>query len=372
MRILFFIFLLFTNSVLAKEIYKIDSNHASVSWRASHFGFSSPTGKFSDVSGIIEIDKENIQKSTVEVTINTNSISTGISSFDDHLKSTDFFDVENHPTATFKSFSISPYTRSKARIRGNLTILGVTKMVTLNAKLNKEGTNPISKKQTIGFSASTKIKRSDFNMNFGLPGISDEVEIAIELEGILIEKTNDEKNKFMNRDSKNDSTPKWKINPEKSKLEFVAYQNDSNIEGSFTDFDGEINFDPENLDKSNVKLDIYTSSISMSFSEALQTVKNQDWLATEVFKKATFESTRIYPGSGPKQYKADGYLTIKGVKVKTTLDFVLNEYSKTNAKITGNTTLKRARFKVGPLSQVLSQGVDDRVDIKFVISAERI
>ncbi|MBL6664547.1 MAG: YceI family protein [Rickettsiales bacterium] len=372
MRItLFFIFLFFATSSFSKEIYQIDPNHAHVSWRASHFGFSKPTGKFSDISGIIEIDKNNLQNSSVEVEIKTNSISTGLVKFDDHLKSPDFFDTKNYPTATFKSFSISPYTKTKARIRGNLTILGVTRIVTLQAKLNKEGVNPLNKKQTIGFSATAKIKRSDFNINFGLPGISDEVEISIDVEAIFLEKTNEDEGKFMNRHTQK-TIASWEINPEHSSLEFVAYQNNSNIEGSFKDFDGDINFDKDNLDESNVKINIYTSSISMSFSEALETIKNKDWLSTELFKKAIFESTRIYRGSGPKQYKADGYLTIKGVKVQTTLDFVINEYSKTSAKITGSTTIKRARFKVGPLSQLKSQGVDNRVDIRFVISAGRI
>ena len=326
--VLFFIFATCSNLTLAKEIYRIDSTHTNVTWHASHFGFSKPSGQFSDVSGTIGIDRDNPQNNTVEVTINADSMTTGLEKFDDHLKSSDFFDVENYPKITFKSSAISPYTKSKARIRGHLNLLGVDKMVTLKVKLNKEGKNPISQKQTIGFSATTTIKRSDFGMKFGLPGIDDEVEITIEAEAILVEKTQDDYSQdFMKKDSKS-NVPSWKINPEHSKLEFSAYRNNSNIDGSFKEFDGDINFDKNDLDNSNIKINIYTTSISMPFTDAIEVLKGGDWLGTGLFRKATFESTRIHPASGPKQFKADGYLTIKDTKVPTTIEFVLNEASK--------------------------------------------
>jgi len=370
--VLFFIFVTFSNLSFAKEIYKIDSSHASVSWHANHFGFSKPSGKFSDVSGTIEIDRDNPQNNSVEVTIKTNSLTTGLEKFDNHLKSEDFFDEKNYPTITFKSSAISPYTKSKARIRGHLNLLGVDRAITLKVEMNKEGKNPINQKQTIGFSATAKINRSDFGMNYALPGISDEVEISIEVEALLIEKTKDDyAHNFMHKKSKTTSVPSWKVNPDQSNLKFSAYQNGSNIDGSFKEFDGEINFDKDNLDNSNIKVDIYTTSISMPFTDILEVVKDKEWLSTELFRKATFESTRIYPASGPKQFKADGYLTIKDNKVPTTLEFVLNEYTKTTAKITGHATIKRTRFKIGPLSRLKSKNVDDRIDLKFEISAER-
>ena len=370
--VLFFIFVTFSSLSFAKEIYKIDSSHASVVWRADHFGFSKPSGKFSDVSGSIIIDRDNPQNDSVEVTIKTDSLTTGLSKFDHHLRGPDFFDEENFPTITFKSSAISPYTRSKAKIRGHLNILGVDKMVTLKVKLNKEGKNPINQKQTIGFSATAKIKRSDFGMNYALPGIADEVEIEIEIEAILIEKTQDNySNNFMRKQSKTSSIPNWKIKPDHSKLEFVAYQNNSNIDGSFKEFDGEINFDRHDLSNSNIKIDIYTNSISMSFSDIVEVVKSTDWLNTQAFRKATFESTRIYQGSGADRFKADGFLTIKNNKIPVTLDFLLNEYGKTTARITGHTSINRTRFKVGPLSALKSKNVDNQVNLKFEISAER-
>lgn len=369
--VLFFIFITFSSTILAKEIYQIDSSHTSVTWRASHFGFSRPSGKFSDISGKLEIDRNKMQNSNVEISINTDSLTTGLSKFDEHLKSADFFDTQNHPTITFKSVAISPYTKTKSRIRGKLNLLGVEKMVTLKAKLNKEGENPVNAKETIGFSGTAKIKRSEFGMKFGLPGIADEVEIAIELEATLIDKIDDTpSNRFMKKTSQS-KAPKWNINPEESKLQFIAYQNNSNIDGSFKEFDGEIFFDKNDLDNSKIKVDVYTNSIHMPFANVIDVVKSNKWLSTKTFRKATFESTRIYPASGPKQFYADGYLTIKDHKIATKLKFILNEYTTTSARITGSGYIKRSRFKIGPLSKLASKGVADKVTLNFEISATR-
>ncbi len=81
--------------------YKIDPNHTSVTWSANHFGFSNPSGKFSDIDGSITFDEKNPKKSEVSVTIKIASLNTNLPKFDQHLKSKDFFDAEAFPTATF-------------------------------------------------------------------------------------------------------------------------------------------------------------------------------------------------------------------------------------------------------------------------------
>lgn len=100
------------------------------------------------------------------------------------MKNADFFDVENHPEMTFKSTAVEVTGEDTANITGDLTILGVSKPVTLAVKHNKSGEHPFNGKFMSGFSATTTINRSEWGMNYGLPAVGDAVEIRIEVEGI--------------------------------------------------------------------------------------------------------------------------------------------------------------------------------------------
>lgn len=162
--------------------YKIEKNHTSVMWIADHFGYSKVSGKFTDIDGTIIFDEKTPAISKVEVVINTNEIATGLPKFEKHLKSKDFFDVDNFPTAKFVSKKIVKKSKDKADIYGDLTLLGTTKEVVLDTKFNKSSPNPMSQKPTIGFSAKASINRSDFNMKYALPGIADKIDLIIEVE----------------------------------------------------------------------------------------------------------------------------------------------------------------------------------------------
>jgi polyisoprenoid-binding protein YceI len=162
--------------------YTIESNHAFVSWKADHLGFSHQTGKFSALEGTITFDEKNPQKSAVDATIKLSSLATGLDGFNDHLKSDDFFSVKKFPVAKFVSTKVVVTGKNKAKVTGDLTIRDVTKPVTLDVVFNKSGANPFSQKPTIGFSAKTTIKRSDFGINYALPAVADNVEISIEVE----------------------------------------------------------------------------------------------------------------------------------------------------------------------------------------------
>jgi polyisoprenoid-binding protein YceI len=187
------LFLLFTVSLAlsapadsnaAGNKYVIDSSHANVLWSASHFGFSDVYGRFNDVQGTIFFDEKNPAMGTVNVVIKTSSIETQVPKFTEHLKGADFFKVTEFPEARFKSTEIKVTGKKSGVVEGDLTLLGVTKPVKLKVKLNKVGPNPFSKKRVAGFSAETTIKRSDFGMKYGLPGVSDEVKLIIEVEAI--------------------------------------------------------------------------------------------------------------------------------------------------------------------------------------------
>jgi len=355
-------------SAHATEIYKFDTNHTNINWSANHFGFSSPSGKFTDVDGTLTLDEASPQNSSFEIIIKTDSVSTGNSKFDEHLKSKDFFYTEKFPTAKFVSTSVTPFGKTSAKVQGNLTLLGITKPVTLNVKVNKIGLNPINQKKTAGFSATTSIKRSQFGMEFGLPGVSDEVKIAIESELTFVLAGS---NMPYKDDTAAATVDEWKIIPSKSKLEFRAIQENSSITGSFRKFDGKINFDKNQLPKSKIQIDIDTTSIDISFNEALDSIKSATWLSVQAFPKATFTASRFTNLSAQKTFRADGMLTIKGKTIATPVEFILEEYSQTNARAVGKATIKRSAFLVGDRDPKKANGVKDEIEITFTINAER-
>lgn len=170
----------------APETYELDPAHTNLTWQANHLGFSNPSGKFTDVKGILVLDEADPEKSRLDVTIRTESVLTGIEKFDDHLRSKDFFNVEKYPTARFKSRRVERTGKNTAQVIGELTLLGVTRPVLMDVTLNKIGLNPMSKVKTAGFSAKTMIVRSEHGMTYGLPGVSDEVNLMIEAEATKV------------------------------------------------------------------------------------------------------------------------------------------------------------------------------------------
>lgn len=183
---------LFAFSANAADSYKFDPHHTSVVWTANHFGFSNPSGKFSEVEGDLFLDEKNPAKSKVSVTIKMVNLFTGYENFDNHLKSADFFNVEKYTTATFVSKKVKITGKNTAKITGDLTLAGVTKSITLNTKLNKKAISPITQKKTAGFTATAVIKRSDFGIDYAVPSVGDNVKLLIEAEAGIVDETNQE------------------------------------------------------------------------------------------------------------------------------------------------------------------------------------
>lgn len=177
-------FISLSGAAHAAETYTLDSNHTNIDWRISHFGFSNPSGKFTKAEGTLVLDEQNPAKSKVSVTLSPANLVTGIDKLDEHLKSKDFFDVVQFPSAAFESTAVEVTGKDTANVTGNLTVRGVTKPVVLQVHLNKIGNNMMNKK-TAGFSATTHVKRSDFGMVAYLPGLGDDVQITIESEANL-------------------------------------------------------------------------------------------------------------------------------------------------------------------------------------------
>lgn len=149
-----------------------------------HLGFSFSHGKFLKFDGGFTFDVEKPENSAVDVTIDTASLNMDSVEWDSHLKNADFFNVEKFPNMTFKSTKIEKTGDNTGKITGDLTLLGVTKPVTLDVTYNKSGVHPYSKNFIAGFSATGTLLRSDFGMNYGLPGVADEVALNIQVEGI--------------------------------------------------------------------------------------------------------------------------------------------------------------------------------------------
>lgn len=166
------------------EKYNFDKAHTQILFFVNHLGFSMSQGEFLDYDGHFIFDRGEPSKSSVQVQIMTESIDMDDEKWDEHLKSADFFNVEKFPTMTFDSKNIEVTGDNTANITGDLTMLGVTKPVTLAVTYNKSGVHPFSGKYVSGFSATGTVKRSDFGMTYGLPGVADEVQLRLEVEGI--------------------------------------------------------------------------------------------------------------------------------------------------------------------------------------------
>ena len=181
-KIILFMLLLFPSTfVFSADEYTLDPMHTYVLWHINHFGFSNPSGKWL-AQGKLVLDEAKPQNSKVNATIQIASLVTGIAELDKHLMGPLFFDATQFPTATFVSDKVNLTGKKTAKVHGMLTVHGVSKPVSLDVTLNKIGENPISNKMSVGFSAVTTIKRSDYGITTLLPGLSDEVKLNIEAE----------------------------------------------------------------------------------------------------------------------------------------------------------------------------------------------
>ena len=167
------------------ERYDIDASHSGVVFGWNHFGFSNPAARFDKIEGSMLLDKADLTKSSISVTLPVEGLDTGVAKLDEALKSPDFFDATRYPTITFKSTKVEKTAENGLKITGDLTVHGVTRPVTLDAKVNKIGIFEIPgviKAQAAGFDATTVIKRSDFGVSNYVPAVSDEIPVRITLD----------------------------------------------------------------------------------------------------------------------------------------------------------------------------------------------
>lgn len=166
----------------AAESYTVDPPHTFPRFMINHLGFSTMQGRFDRTSGKVTLDRA-AKNGSVDIAIESASVSTGFAKRDEHLRSPDFFNAAEFPTITYKSSVVKFKGDAPASVDGNLTLLGVTRPVTLTIDEFKCGIDPMTKvKEKCGAAASAQFKRSDFGMKFGLPGVGDDVKLVFEVE----------------------------------------------------------------------------------------------------------------------------------------------------------------------------------------------
>jgi len=169
-------------SAQAADSYKLDPTHTSVIFIVNHLGFSDYQGRFGGVTGELTLDREDPSASSASITIDLNQIDSGVEALDNHMKTADFFNVEEFPTATFTSTSVELVGDNAATVTGDLTLLGETKPLVLDVTLSGEGTHPMTGDEVVGFSADGVVTRTDYGMDFLVPGVGDEVTLQISSE----------------------------------------------------------------------------------------------------------------------------------------------------------------------------------------------
>lgn len=162
--------------------YSVDPGHTQVAFAFDHMGITKNYGLIAGPSsGSLMLDRAQPGAAKVKVTFPVANIRTAVPKLDEHLMTADFFEAAKFPTATFESTSVKVDADDPgdAEITGNLTIKGITRPVTLDVDFTGAGANPMSKKETVGFSASGAIKRSEFGLGYGVPMVGDVIELQI-------------------------------------------------------------------------------------------------------------------------------------------------------------------------------------------------
>lgn len=165
------------------DTFKLDPTHSFVEFSISHLGFSLLQGRFNEMEGQFTYDPKNPGKSSIEMTVQTGSIDSNHAERDKHLRSDDFFNVAKYPTSTFKSTSFKELGNNKAVLKGDLTMLGTTKPITVDVEFIGAGDDPWGGYRR-GYVGKTTIKRSDFGMSYNLGPAAETADLFFVVEGV--------------------------------------------------------------------------------------------------------------------------------------------------------------------------------------------
>jgi polyisoprenoid-binding protein YceI len=164
-----------------EESYSIDPAHTFPVFEVGHQGFSTQRGRFNQTSGKVVVDQQK-KSGNVDITIDANSIDTGVKPLDEALRGADFLNTAQYPTLSFHSTELKFDGDQLATVDGVLTMLGVSRPVTLTVTHYKCGVDPATSKYICGVDAETSFKRSDYGMTKLVPFVSDDVKLRIQVE----------------------------------------------------------------------------------------------------------------------------------------------------------------------------------------------
>ncbi|MBC1291891.1 YceI family protein [Listeria booriae] len=170
------------------EKWNVDPAHSSIEFQVKHMMVSKVKGAFKNFSADLTLDPEDLTTANLSFTVDAASIDTRQEQRDGHLKSPDFFDVENHPSITFQSTNIVADGSNEYKVTGDLTIRTITKPITFNVEYEGTSKDPMSGNMVAGFEGTGKFNRKDFELNYnavletGGVLIGDEVKLNIQIE----------------------------------------------------------------------------------------------------------------------------------------------------------------------------------------------
>jgi polyisoprenoid-binding protein YceI len=162
--------------------YQMDANHASITFKINHLGFSHYTGRFDKMEATLNLVNNAPEQSGLDVIVYPNNVDTNNAKLEEDLRGDNWFNVIKFPRATFQSNKIERTGATTAKVSGDFTFMGVTHTIVLDTTLVGSGLNPMTKKPTLGFTATTNIKRSDYGLQNLLPMVGDDVALQIEAE----------------------------------------------------------------------------------------------------------------------------------------------------------------------------------------------
>ncbi|MEQ1707226.1 MAG: YceI family protein [Terricaulis sp.] len=170
-------------SAQTAQRFVLDAAHTQVSFSIERFGFNHVLGQFDAIAGEVALDQVNPERSRVNATIQTASVSAGLALRDEHLRGERWLNAAAFPTMTFNSTAVRRTGENTADVTGDMTIHGVTQPVTLHVTLNRIGTLPNNQRTGAGFSATASVSRAAFGIATAPNLIGDEIRITIEALG---------------------------------------------------------------------------------------------------------------------------------------------------------------------------------------------
>ena len=159
--------------------YRIEPSHTQIGFSVLHIGFTRYDGVFSNASGELKLDPNAPAATSVDISVPVDSVQTTSKKLDGELKGAEFIDAGKFPTMRFRSTKVTRTGPGSAVVAGELTLHGVTRPITLNARFIGAGVNPVDKHYTVGFAATGTVKRSEFGVKAYVPLVSDEVQLTI-------------------------------------------------------------------------------------------------------------------------------------------------------------------------------------------------